>query len=341
MDVHERLRIFTRNMHEILTKEELRKLFESKQHPAVYLGTAITGRPHIGYFVWGIKLHDFLKAGCKVKLLLADVHGALDNTPWDLLEKKYAYYALVIPAMLKAVGADLSRFEIVKGSSFETTPEYVFDMWKLSTVVSVHDAHKAASEVVKMGDNPKLAGLIYPVMQALDEQYLDVDIQYGGVDQRKIFVLARENLPKIGYKRRVEVMTPLVPGLTPGGKMSASDKNSKVDLLDDEKTVNEKLRGAYCPEGQVENNGVLAFCKHVLMVLKEDSGHELTIERPERFGGTMHFTTYEELERAYVEKRLHPMDLKTVVAKEINHLLSPIRDALHGHEQLIKDAYPN
>jgi len=122
----------------------------------------------------------------------------------------------------------------------------------------------AASEVVKFGDNPKLSGVIYPIMQSLDEVYLDVDVQYGGVDQRKIFMFSRENLPKLGHKPRVEVMTPMMPGLV-GEKMSASDPKTKIDLLDDPKTVEEKINGAFCPEGVVESNGVLAFLKYVII----------------------------------------------------------------------------
>jgi len=82
---------------------------------------------------------------------------------------------------------------------------------------------------------------IYPLMQALDEEYLDVDVQYGGLDQRKIFVLAGELLPKIGYKKRVHVMTPLVPGLI-GEKMSSSSEGSKVDLLDGPEIVRKKIK---------------------------------------------------------------------------------------------------
>lgn len=51
-------------------------------------------------------------------------------------------------------------------------------------------------------------------------QYLDVDAQFGGVDQRKIFMMAREQLPLLGYKKRCHLMNPMVPGLT-GDKMSS------------------------------------------------------------------------------------------------------------------------
>ena len=199
---------------------------------------------------------------------------------------------------------------------------------------------KAASDVVKFGDNPKLSGLIYPLMQALDEQYLEVDVQYGGVDQRKIMMFARENLGKLNYKPRIELMTPIIPGLTSGGKMSASDPNSKIDLLDDLKTIQKKINKAHCVEKEVEGNGLLAFCKYVLMVIKSDNNSEFIIQRPEKFGGNISFKNYPELEKAYVSGKLHPMDLKIGLAKEIDMLLEPIRREMKGKEKLIAEAYP-
>merc|ERR1711976_256374 len=88
----------------------------------------------------------------------------------------------------------------------------------LSTIVTEKDAKKAGAEVVKQSDSAPLSGLIYPGLQALDEEYLGVDVQFGGVDQRKIFMYARENLPKLGYAKRSHLMNPMVPGLT-GNKM--------------------------------------------------------------------------------------------------------------------------
>ncbi len=340
MNVDEKLKLILQNSQEVITEQELKKLLEEKKQPSVYIGISITGRPHIGYFAIILKLADFLKAGFKVKLLLADLHGALDNTPWDLLDKRFEYYSHVILKMFDSIGADVKNFEIVKGSEFQLDKKYFNDMMKMSTFVTVKDCTKAASDVVKSGDNPKLSGLIYPIMQALDEQYLGVDIQYGGLDQRKILVFARENLPKIGYKSRVEFMTPLIPGLTASGKMSSSDPNSKIDLLDDTKTIQSKLNKAFCPEKEVNDNGVLAFCKYVIMTLKNDNKKELVIERPEKFGGNISFKNYKDLEGAYAQGKLHPMDLKNAVAKEVDVLLEPIRNDMKGKEQLIKEAYP-
>lgn len=338
MDINKRLELITRNTVEIIGENELKDLLEKKKTPAVYLGTAITGKPHIGYFVWAIKLADFLKAGFKVKLLLADLHGALDNTPWDILEKRYKYYEAVIPLLFDAIGVSKENFEIVKGSSFQLKKEYFLDLLKMATFVSVHDANKAASEVVKLGDNPRLGGIIYPLMQALDEEYLKVDIQYGGIDQRKILVLAREVLPKLGYKPRVEVMTPLVPGLI-GKKMSASDPKSKIDLLDGEKDVEEKVKGAYCAEGDI-NNGLIAFAEFVIFVIKRDIKEKFIVKRDKKYGGDISFSSIDELRSAFGEKRVHPFDLKEAIANEINGLLRPIQEKKSLLEKLAREAYP-
>ena len=339
MNTEEKINLIKRNTQEILTEEELRKLIETKEQPVVYLGTSITGRPHIGYFTWAQKLNDFLTAGFKVKVLLADLHGALDNTPWSLLDKRFEYYSIVITGMIEALGGNLDNFEIVKGSDFQLSKDYVLDLFKLSSEVTVRNAEKASSDVVKQGDNPKISGLIYPLMQALDEVHLDVDVQLGAVDQRKIFVLAREFLPKINQKSRVEVMIPFIRGLTPDGKMSSSNNASKIDLIDDFETIKQKIKKAYCEEGNPEN-GVLDFAKYLIMTQKQDKRQEFIIDRPEKWGGPLKFKTAQELEDAFVLKALHPMDLKNGVSEEVNKLLEPIRQKFVGKEDLIKAAYP-
>ena len=322
MSVEERFELVKRNTSEIIGEEDLKKLLKEKKNPVVYWGTAPTGKPHVGYLIPMLKVADLLKAGFHVKILLADIHAVLDNTPWSIIDLRYEYYAAVIPEIIKAIGVDTKELEFVKGSEMQLKPEYMYDVLQLSSLVSVHDATKAASDVVKMGDNPKLSGLIYPLMQACDEQYLEVDAQLGGTDQRKIMVLARETLPKIGYKQRIEIMNPLLPGLV-GKKMSASDPNSKIDLLDDLETVKKKLNKAEFVEGDADN-GVMAFLEYFLMVIKKDKKEKLMIERPQKFGGNIEYSDFESLKKDVISKALHPMDVKLVVAKEISKILAKI-----------------
>lgn len=328
--------LILRNLSEVLTKEDFEKLMK-KRYKSVYWGTAPTGKPHAGYFVPLMKIADFLNAGFQVKILFADLHAALDNTPWEKLEKRYSYYKKVIPLMLNSLGVKTNNLEFIKGSSFQFSKKYVEDLFKLLSLTSVRDSNKAASEVVKMGDNPRVSGLIYPLMQALDEEYLGVDSQLGGTDQRKIMVLAREKLPKIGYSARVEFMNPLVPGLV-GEKMSASNKKSRIDLLDSADELKKKINGSHCVFGDL-NNGVISFLKYVVMVLKEDKKESFVIERPEKYGGNLEYSSYEDLEKDFVSKQIHPMDLKNALSRELDKLLIPIRKHKKEIEKLENQAY--
>ncbi len=342
MEAGRKFTLITRNLQEVIGEDELKEIL-SKRDLKVYLGTATTGRPHIGYFVPAMKVADFLEAGSEVTILLADLHAYLDNmkAPWDLLAKRTEYYEHLMKELLRSVGVDIKKLKFVKGTDMQLSKKYMLDVYRLSSIAGVNDAKRAGAEVVKQVDNPKLGGLLYPLLQALDEEYLDVDAQFGGVDQRKIFVFAGEFMPKLGYKKRVHLMNPMIPGLS-GGKMSSSEPESKIDLLDSEEEIRKKFAKAFCPAGQVEENGVLAFAKAVMFPLLERKQRALVIERPEKFGGNLEFANYEELEVMYKDGKLHPMDLKSAVAKELAIVLKPVREHFETPEmkKLIREAYP-
>lgn len=177
------------------------------------------------------KVADFLKAGCEVTILFADLHAYLDNlkAPWDLLELRTKYYEEIIKAMLISIGVPLDKLKFVKGSDYQFTKyveiegcscswiklkvfncrEYTKDVYRLTSLVSEHDAKKAGAEVVKQVDHPLISGLLYPGLQALDEEYLKCDAQFGGVDQRKIFTFSEKYLPQLGYAKRIHLMNPM------------------------------------------------------------------------------------------------------------------------------------
>ena len=338
MDANERFELITRNLQEVIGEDELREKLNSGNEFSVYWGTMPTGSISIAYFFPLLKVADLLKAECKVKILLADLHAALDSTPWEELEKRYEYYKAAIIQVLEVIGVPLEKLEFVKGSELQLDKNYFHDVLKLSTMSSLNDCKRAASEVVKLGDNPKLSGMIYPLMQALDEEYLKVDAQLGGNDQRKIMVYARENLPRIGYSSRIELLNPLIRGLI-GEKMSSSIENSKIDLMDNPETVKKKINKADCVEGDPDN-GIMALLKYFIFIIKNDKQEKFVINRPEKYGGNLEYESYEDLEKDFIEKNLHPLDLKNGVADEINKLLEKFQqnDEL---KKLHEEAYPS
>lgn len=335
MNAEEKFELITKGLQEVLNPQILKEVLEKNERPVkIYWGTAPTGKPHCGYFVPMIKLAHFLKAGCEVKVLIADLHAYLDNmkAPLEVVRHRAKYYEYVVKTILKSINVPIDKLKFVVGSDYQLKAEYTMDLFRLSNSVSQNDAKRAGADVVKQVANPLLSGLIYPLMQALDEQHLDVDVQFGGVDQRKIFVLAEENLPSMGYKKRAHLMNPMVPGLGQGGKMSASDPNSKIDVTEEPKVVRKKIMSAFCAPGNVEQNGLLSFLENIVQPIQElksgqDGVFDFFVDRPEKYGGPIRYSSFEQLKADFAEEKLSPVDLKEGVAEKINELLAPIREA--------------
>ena len=70
-----------------------------------------------------------------------------------------------------------------------------------------------------------------------------------------------------------------------------------------------------------EANPILELCKYV--IFPELKGKTFLIERPEKFGGNLEFSTYGDLEKAF-ESDLHPLDLKNATADYVNKILEPV-----------------
>ncbi|CAB4066639.1 YARS [Lepeophtheirus salmonis] len=146
------------------------------------------------------------------------------KAPWELLKLRTKYYEHAIKAMLMSLDVPVEKLKFVKGTEYQLSEEYTLDVYRLSSLVTEHDARKAGAEVVKQVSHPLLSGLLYPGLQALDEHYLDVDAQFA-----------------LGYTKRIHLMNPMVPGLT-GSKMSSSEEDSKIDLLDAPAAIKKKLK---------------------------------------------------------------------------------------------------
>ncbi|CAG9117161.1 unnamed protein product [Plutella xylostella] len=339
--LEDKKQLITRNLQEVLGEEKLVEVLKQRDLK-IYWGTATTGKPHIAYFVPMSKVADFLKAGCEVTILFADLHAYLDNmkAPWELLQLRTQYYEAIIKAMLTSIEVPLEKLKFVRGTEYQLTKEYTLDVYRLSSVITEHDAKKAGAEVVKQVDHPLLSGLLYPGLQALDEEYLKVDAQFGGVDQRKIFTMSEKYLPQLGYTKRIHLMNPMVPGLT-GAKMSSSEEDSKIDLLDNPSNVKKKLKKAFCEPGNITDNGVLSFTKHVIFPLYKP-GDSFKIVRAPDHGGDVTYAKYEDLEAAFAKQEIHPGDLKASVELAINKLLAPIHEIFKDPklQELTKKAYP-
>lgn len=343
MDPEERKELVLRNTEEIVTEEELDEILETKDSPTSYVGYAPTGMMHIGHFTTIRKIADLVEAGFDFTFLIADIHAELDveKTPIDLVKARAKYYEEAIKAMVEASGIEPEKVDFVRGSSFQHEKEYQKGYMHLMENATVTRAKRAASEVVRHGEGSmRASGVLYPFMQIMDCVALDIDVAYAGNDQRRIYMLGRETLPDIGEEKVTTLLSPLLSGLS-GGKMSASDKSSKVGIHDSEKVIKEKIEDAYCPEAEEKDNGVLEYLKYLIFPILELRCQDFEIERPDKYGGDVSYSDYGELRDDYLDGEIHPQDLKKAAGKYIAKALEPVRNHFKGKEDLLKKAYPD
>lgn len=273
MNPTQKLELITRRISEIIDLDAIRSLAELETPINIYWGTAPTGKPHLGYLIPLLKIRDFLNAGCQVKILLADLHAKLDNlkSSVKLITDRTDYYELILTEILEYLGAPLDNLMFVRGSQFQLNSEYTFDMYSLTTRLTIDQIKRAGADVVKQNTDPLLSGVIYPILQCLDEEYLEADIQFGGIDQRKIFMLSRMIMPDLSYRKIAYLMNDLLPGLTADGKMSSSIDKSKIDFDDSSEKISNKILKAHSVDGVSESNVLLEIIKQIVFPLKNTS----------------------------------------------------------------------
>ncbi len=315
MDVDEKLAIIKKNCAEIVTEEELVKLLQEKKSPSVYCGYEPSGPMHLGHFVTITKLMDLAKAGFKVKVLLADIHAFLNRkgSEEDIMKEVENWRKTI-----KAIGLDA---EVILGSSFQFNKDYQLDVMRLAQASTINRGLRSLHEIARDVENATISQLWYPLMQCVDIKYLKVDVAQGGLEQRKVHMIGRDEAKTLDYKF-VALHTPLITSLKgPGQKMSKSIPGSGISVTDSKEEVVKTIKAAYCPERNAEDNPVLQIAKLVIFPRIK----ELKIERPAKFGGNIEVQTYEELEASFVAGKIHPLDLKGAVTKYLEQIIAPIR----------------
>jgi len=315
----DRLELIKRNVQEIVTEEELEKLLATREKPTAYVGYEPSGKVHMGHVLTVNKLIDLQKAGFEITVLLADVHAYLNQKGTLEEVRETADYN---KRCFIALGLDSKNTKFAYGSDFQLNPNYMLNVLKLTRTTSLNRARRSMDEVGRKMKDPKVSQMVYPIMQAVDIAMLGIDVAVGGIDQRKIHMLAREGLPAFGYSAPICIHTPILLGLD-GTKMSSSSENY-ISVDDDEAVINKKLKKAFCQAGIVEDNPVLELFRYHIFPRYED----VVFERPEKYGGDMTCKSYKELEEIFASGALHPMDLKNGAARYMNLILAPVRDVL-------------
>lgn len=344
MDIDERIELVNRfPTVETITEEELRFLFETRKTLKHYIGFEISGKVHLGTgLMTAMKIRQLQKAGIKTTVFLADYHAWINNKLGGNIERiQKVAKEYFMPAM-KTLGLENSDFVLA-------SEVYDQEYWK--TVIKVSKSatmNRMLRCITIMGRKEEelsdCSAIFYPAMQTADILHLDVDIMHGGMDQRKVHMLYRDIREKMGDRKRVAIHTKLLMSLQGpkrmgheedeeveiSNKMSKSNPMSCIFIHDPEEEIIKKIKNAYCPVGDPANPVV-----ELAEVLINLDG-KLNIERKPEYGGDLEFLDAAQLVREFTDKKLHPMDLKGAVARELAKVLEPSRKYFEDRQETIR-----
>ena len=346
LTLDEKIALLSEVGEEIISLDELREMIQWKidhnKEIYAYDGFEPSGNIHIAQgLLRAINVNKMTKAGVRFKFLVADWHAAANKKFGGDLEviKKVGDFFI---ELWKVCGMDLSKVEFIYASDLVKNPDY----WELVLKIGIETTLKRilrCTQIMGRSESDKLyaSQILYPLMQAADIFYLPADICQLGMDQRKVNVLAREVAKKLDKPKPVAIHHYMLMGLNKPPetnltdvdrmikiKMSKSDPDSSIFMLNSPDEVERKINKAYCPPKQIKENPILEYCKYIIFELVD----VFKIERPEKYGGNIEYSSYNELEKDYADGKLNPPDLKPAVVKYLNQFIAPIRDHFENDE---------
>jgi len=350
MDIERKIELVKRRPTcEVLTENELRELFEKNEHPKHYIGFEISGKVHLGIgLCTALKMADFIEAGIKPTIFLADYHAWLNGKmggDLGLIQKVANGY---FKGAFLSLGLDEQKVDYVLGSEVYDR-DYLKEVLDISRNVTIKRMMRCTTIMGRKEEDAMYSSsILYPAMQAADIHMLDIDIAHAGIDQRRVHVLSREISEKMGWKKAVAVHSHLLMGLQGprkmgfeeredvdveiSSKMSKSKPETCIFIHDSEDEIRGKIGKAYCPEKTVENNPLIELCEHIIM---RDDRTPLRVERENKYGGDVVFESVGGLKEEFKNGKLHPADLKKAVSSALSAMLLPSRKYFEEHKELL------
>jgi tyrosyl-tRNA synthetase len=347
VDAEQRTELIVRDTAEVLTVEEIRALLARTDRPRAYIGFEPSGALTIAHLITARKIADLARAGCDVTVFLADWHAWINDKLGADLERIRAA-GKYMQATFAALGADLPGVNYRWASELTGSSDYWARVVRVAKATSLARTRRAMSIMGRSEDEPNLdtAKLFYPAMQAADIFELPVEIAYGGMDQRRAHVLAREVAHHYRWPVPAALHTPLLSSLRGGGrmdpvegtvegKMSKSDPGSGIAIPSSRTEIDARLAAAFCPARQLDGNPVVEIVRSIVFPWEG----RLSVDRAPKHGGPVEFADLHAFEAAWAEGKLHPQDLKGAVAAALERLTAPAARYFEAHPELSPAAF--
>ena len=313
-----------------------------------YVGIEPSGKAHLGWVILADCIKNMLSEGVNVLILLADWHAWINDKfgrDMDKITLTADYMKETFRVLLdfpeEGEGAGQLRFK--KASEVMNSGIYWERVLRCSKGMSLNRARRTFSIMGRSEDSSDddLSAFFYPPMQAADIFELDIDIAFGGMDQRKAHMYMREVADRNGWSKATCIHTPMLSGLKGQGggrmdsfdhKMSKSDPNNAIFLHDNPKKIEKKFRKAYLEVGN-KNSPVFEIAQHIVL----PSRGILRVEPKPEFGNPSDWTDLNSFIDAVGNGEIHPFDAKMAVARGLSEVLSPLVTHFEQNNDLLND----
>jgi len=347
MDLERRVDLVVRHTVEVLTADEVRALLERTDRPRAYIGFEPSGTLTIAHLITVRKVLDLADAGCDVTAFLADWHAWINDKLGGDLERISAA-GRYMEAAFTALGAGPSRVRFRWAHELTGRSDYWARVVRVGKATTVARTRRAMAIMGRGEEEASLdtAKLFYPSMQAADIFELPVDLAYGGIDQRRAHVLAREVAHHYGWPVPAAIHTPLLSSLKGGGrmdptegtaerKMSKSDPGSGVAIPSTPEEIATRIGAAFCPAKEVDGNPVVEAVRFIVFPWEG----RFVVDRAPKHGGPVAFEDEGAFVRAWRDGTLHPQDVKGALVAALDRVIAPARSFFADHPDLAPDRF--
>ncbi len=328
MNNNDKMELITSIAEEITEFDELKNLIENKTRIIAYDGFEPSGRMHLAQgLLRSHNVNKFIDSGVYFKFWIADWFALMNLKLGGDLKKIQNAGKLMIETW-KACGMKIESNMIEFIWSSEEINKRNDEYWKLILDISTKfnlSRIKKCTQIMGRDESDELATsqIFYPVMQAADVFFLNVDICSLGMDQRKVNMLCREYAKKNKKKPPVIISHHMVMGLDGSDKMSKSNPDNAIFMDDNEEEVNRKIKKAFCEPGNIDINPILDWIKWIILPIT----NKIIIPPNQKWNTPeIIYHDYSNLEQDFSSQKIHPLDLKKSIINHINQLLFPVRE---------------
>jgi len=223
--------VLSRGVHDVFTREELKKKLLSGKQLHFKLGTDVTGSfLHLGHSVIHRKLRDFQELGHNVTLIIGDFTTLVGDHS-DKIDMRSETNSRDIKEMEKSYKKQFFKTVIEKQTTIRHNSEWlkklnfndVINLTKNFSVAQMLD-RESFMQRYKSGKEIGLDEFMYPLMQGYDSVALNCDVELGGTDQTFNLLAGRHLMPTFKQVPQCAVVMKLLLG-SDGRPMGKSLKN--------------------------------------------------------------------------------------------------------------------